>query len=231
LRRTTGDSGAARFSGLTPGEYAIAVESDSFLTHRQQVVLVAAPLTLEVMLTRRPAIASSATKGTRSIAGRVVSPTGEPIAGASVGSSDANGAFATTDGQGVFELQAVGDGPLAIFATAPGYAAKHRRGVSPDTRNVTLELEPSAMLRGSLDWPAGVERLILGVCHYDAHFRKELCIARQIYRPPAAAYEIPNLPSGKYDLVVEATGRDPQRYPIEVLAGAVADGPRIAWPD
>jgi hypothetical protein len=228
-REASALDGRVSFSGLSPGGYRLVVEHSNFVTQRRELVLEGTLHTLEVALagTVLPSASSSA-RPSRSVRGRVISPTGDPIAGASVGSGAPGSNFATTDRDGAFVLNDVGDSPLQVFATAPGYAAKHRRGVAPGSQDLTIELELPTTVRGALAWPQGAERVDVSVCHYDEFFRREICIARRTYRPPSDSYEVPNLPSGDYELVVEADGFSPSRFPLRLSAGTVLDGPQVA---
>lgn len=224
----SGPDGSLRFSGLSPGNYTLEVAHAAFIAQRRELAVLGALRTVEVTLARAaPPSASSAAPSPRTVRGRVISQTGEPIAGASVGSAAPGSDFVTTDDDGAFVLNNVGDSPLQIFATATGYASKHRRGVAPGSEDVTLELEPPAIVRGELTWPGGAERVDVSVCHYDPFFRREICIARRTYRPPTTSYEVTNLPSGDYELVVEADGFSPRRVPLKLAAGAVIDGPAL----
>ena len=155
----------------------------------------------------------------RTIAGRVVDADGRPIAGASVGSADDGSSIVSSDEQGRYELAGLGEFPVSLFATAPGFGATHLRGVAPGKRNVEIVLERAASLDGRLTLGEGVSRVMISVCRHDEWFDKEICVARRLYEPPEPTFALANLPPGAFELVVEAEGHRTARVPVTLLPG------------
>lgn len=163
------------------------------------------------------------------ISGRVLSPEGEPIDGAHVGSTDLGGGFVTTDESGSFELGGLAHDPVALFATAQGFAPVQRRNVATGSRGLDLVLERPAVIRGQVILPSSAERLDVSVCRFDEAFQREICIARRSYRPPVTEYLLDQLPSGDYELVAEVAGQSTQRTRVRLEAGSSVQGPTLTW--
>lgn len=147
----------------------------------------------------------------RALSGRVVDEAGATLAGARVGSSDEAGAFATTDEEGRFELSGLGDAPVNVFATAEGYAPRHLRALRPGSANVEIRLQRPASIEASVTLASEAKSLMVSVCEYDAHFSKEVCVARRLYEPPEREILLEGLPSGTWEVVLEASGHHPER--------------------
>jgi len=162
----------------------------------------------------------------RFLSGRVRSPDGQPIAGAQVGTSDEGSLLATTDGEGRFELGGLGEEPINLFATAEGFAPKQIRGVRPGSAGFDIALERPATVVGEVEHGAPTA-VRVGICHFDPHFAKELCIARQELEPTQTTYRFDGLPSGNYDVVVEADGFETERKGVRLEADETTTAPLV----
>lgn len=162
----------------------------------------------------------------RAISGRVLSDEGTPVAGAKVGSSDEGSALSVTDEAGRFELGGLGAEPVNLFATADGYAPRQIRGVRPGAAGFDLTLERPAALSGRVSF-GKASSFVVSVCHLDAHFGREICIARQQIEPARSEYTLGELPSGSYDVVIEAPGHHTERARILLRAGETASVPEL----
>jgi hypothetical protein len=152
------------------------------------------------------------------LTGRVVDAEGRPIAGAQVGASGDGSLFVETDVDGRFELTGLGREPVNLFATAPGYATSHVRAVRPGSR-ISIVLAAPAELLGRVHALGRRETLLLGVCSWDQHFNKELCVQRSLLRPADEFFHFKNLPAGAYEFVIEQTGHELLRKPIRLVSG------------
>ncbi|MCC6903058.1 MAG: carboxypeptidase regulatory-like domain-containing protein [Polyangiaceae bacterium] len=150
----------------------------------------------------------------RTLSGRVVDDRGAAVPGAKVGSSDDTGGFTTADDAGRFELGGLGDEPINVFAMATGFAPRHVRGLRPGSANVELRLERPSSLEASVELASAAKSLMVSVCARDAHFAKEICVDRRIVEPPEREIVLEGLPSGTFDLVLEAEGHHAERTRI-----------------
>lgn len=163
------------------------------------------------------------------VAGRVVDSRSAPVPGAQVGSNEATSGFVVTDERGAFELGGLSGAPVNVFATAPGFPAAHRQNVQAGTRGIELVLQPPATVHGAFALPPEATRVDVALCHLDEGFERELCVARRIFRAPAATYVLDRLPAGVYELVFEVEGRPVQRFPVELASGRELEGPSVSW--
>jgi len=162
----------------------------------------------------------------RFISGRVLDPTGSPVVGAHVGSSDEGAALAETDAEGRFELGGMGAEPVTVFATAPGYAPKQMRGVRPGAAGFDISLEAPASVTGRVrGGPA--PSLSVSVCHLDSYLDEEICLARRMLDPPDSEFSIDGLPSGGFDVVFEAAGYAEERVRVTLRPGATTTIPPV----
>lgn len=152
----------------------------------------------------------------RVLSGRVVDETGAAVPGARVGSSDEGGGITTADEQGRFELTGLGDATVNVFATAEGFAPRHLRALRPGSANVELRLQKPASVEARVVLASEAKSLMVSVCEYDSHFSRELCVARRLYEPPEGEIVVEGLPSGTYDLVLEASGHHQERVRIQL---------------
>jgi hypothetical protein len=155
----------------------------------------------------------------RFISGRVLDSAGSPIAGAHVGSSDEGASLATTDADGRFELGGMASEPVSVFATATGYAPRQLRGVRPGAAGFDISLEAPASVSGSVR-VGSAPSLSVSVCHLDPYLKEEICVARRLLDPPQAEFRIDGLPSGGFDVVLEAPGYSEERVRVTLRPGA-----------
>ncbi len=163
------------------------------------------------------------------ITGRVVDPAGQPVASASVGSSDDKAGLVSSDVNGRFELTGLGSRPVNVFATAPGFAPLQRDQVAPGTRELTLTLQAPASLSGALTLSSVSQDLELALCRYDATHATELCVARAIYRAEDSRYSFSRIAPGDYQLVARVNGHELSRQPVRLAAGQAAAGPALSF--
>jgi hypothetical protein len=163
----------------------------------------------------------------RTLSGKVVNASGEPVAGAHVGAADEGSALTSADPQGRFELGGLADGPVNVYATAPGYGPSHVRGVFPSGKPIEILLELAASISGELRLEAPASSVMVSVCRHDPQIADELCIARQRYEPPSTSFLLENLPVGVYDLVIEADAHDSQRVSVSLSPGQNFTVPRV----
>ncbi len=200
---------------LSPGTYRVKVATGRHLPYASpdlQLSAAGASVTHDIRL-----------EAGRVLAGRAADTDGKPVLGASVGSSDPGSGATTTDADGRFELKGMGDKPINVFAAHPGFAATHERGLRAGVRGVELRLERESKIRGRILWPAGVNEMLISACHYDAHFKKELCLVRVQLRRPDAEYTLGGLPAGRFDVVLEGDGLVTQRVNATVGVGVVTE--------
>jgi protocatechuate 3,4-dioxygenase beta subunit len=160
---TLGGSGRFQIDHLEPGSYAIEVSpsnqgwqaTSGFETLRIPPV----PAGSDNVIIR---VSSGAT-----VAGRVLSESGAPIAGAGVialpkqlkpeerrNPYQTSRPAAITNGRGEFELKGVGSEPIEVIALAVGYQPGTEE-VSPGGGAVTLRLEKGARIEGKVLLPDG----------------------------------------------------------------------------
>lgn len=156
----------------------------------------------------------------RAISGRVVDDTGAPVAGARVGASDEGPALATTGEDGAFALHGLGDAPVNVFAIAAGFAPRHKPRVAAGSSGVLLTLERPASVSGHLDASLTRPRsLRVRVCHHDERVGRELCVASRIYDPAEPSFSVGGLPSGKYQVLLEADDGRAARISVTLAPG------------
>src|SRR5690606_12451932 len=104
--------------------------------------------------------------------------------------------------QGRFELAGLGDEPVNIYATAPGYGPTHLSDMRPGARGVRIVLERAATLSGSVTLAGQARSLMVSLCRHDERIDDELCVARRMYEPPEASFALEELPAGSFDVVL-----------------------------
>lgn len=206
----TNASGTFAFAGLDPGEYFVHVAAAGFRAKDGAKLTLADRGRVEERIRLEQG---------RTIAGRVRDEAGTPLGEVSVGSSDVSGALAVTDAEGRYELGGLGEGRVNLFATKDGYAPRQLRGIATGGRNVDLTLERPASVEGVIVRKGGPKSLMVSACQRDAHFEKEICIARVQLLPDATSFLLENLPSGNYELVLDGEGERIERVRFTARAG------------
>ncbi len=197
---------AGRFviTELTPGRYTLSVVSARHRRHEREVRLVSAEeREVEVVLTTG-----------RVLAGKVVDSAGRPVAGTNVGTSDLSGFAVQSAEDGSFELMGLGDDPVNLFAQKSGYAPRHEHGVRPGGRGLVLTLEVESAVRGRVEGMPDAGAVTVSLCRLDAHFGRELCVARALVYPAEPTFELKGVAAGRYDLVGEIGEQEVARVPI-----------------
>ncbi|MBK8996652.1 MAG: carboxypeptidase regulatory-like domain-containing protein [Myxococcales bacterium] len=206
-RCETPPDGRCEVGELEPGAYVVHAFTGRHRPGRGEVRLEAAGTLTEHTVRLEAG---------RVLSGRVVDEAGAVVPGARVGSSDEGGAIVTADEQGRFELTGLGDAPVNVFATAEGFAPRHVRALRPGSANVELRLQKPASLEARVTLASEAKSLMVSVCEYDTHFSQELCVARRLYEPPEGEIVVEGLPSGTYELVLEASGHHQERVRIQL---------------
>ncbi|HEV8578248.1 MAG TPA: carboxypeptidase-like regulatory domain-containing protein [Thermoanaerobaculia bacterium] len=146
----TGADGKFRLEGLRRGErYDLSVSHAGYVMATAPGVQAptAEPIRIEM-------------KAARSIAGRVVGPTGEPVAGASLSrieelrfggtSSASSSSVGTTDSEGLFRVPGLPAGTVNLAVSAEGYEARKVEGLQipegRDLEGVEIRLQRGAIL-------------------------------------------------------------------------------------
>jgi hypothetical protein len=208
---STDPSGAFRIAGLDVGSYRLYVRTGRHRPHYEGPVRLAR----HGDSTR---VAIRLEDGS-TLSGRVVDAQRQPVSGASVGSSDDGSALVSTDELGRFELAGLADGPVNVFASSAGFAPTQLRGVRAGDRNLEIVLEHAASLDARITLAVAANKLTVSVCKHDAHFDKEICVARKLYEPPEPNISLEGLPVGEHELVVEADGHATARIPVSLSPG------------
>jgi protocatechuate 3,4-dioxygenase beta subunit len=209
----TGPDGRCEVFELAPGRYTLRAHSGRHRPAVDSVRLVPGDTT-----TPHTIILAEG----RVLSGRVVDPEGAAVPDARVGSSDPGGGFASTDADGRFELRGLGEAPINVFATAPGFAPRHVRALRTGTANVELRLERPASVEARVLLAGESRSLMVSVCELDSHFGKEVCVARRLFEPPTVDVRLEDLPSGTFDLLLEAEGHHPERLRVRLRSAELA---------
>lgn len=217
-RCTTDSSGACALSNLPPGEVRAFVRTGKHRPKYSEVLRLAAGETRRVELQLELG---------RVISGRVLSDEGAPLPGAKVGTSDDGSSLAVTGDDGRFELGGLGAEPVNLFATAEGFAPRQIRAIRPGAAGFDVTMERPSAVNGRVSFGAATS-FTVSVCHRDAHFGREICIARQLVDPARADYRIDGLPSGSYDVVIEAPGHHAERARILLRSGETLTAPELS---
>jgi hypothetical protein len=212
----TDGAGACEVSALRPGRVRVYVHTGRFRPKTTEPIACESGRVASVEVSLEPG---------RFLSGRVRSSDGQPLAGVHVGSSDEGSLLTSTDSEGRFE-GGLGEEPINLFATAEGFAPKQIRGARPGSAGFDITLERPATVVGEIE-RGSAAAVRVGICHFDPHFAKELCIARQALEPGQSAYRFEGLPSGSYDVVVEADGFQTERESVRLEAGAMATVPHV----
>ena len=160
------------------------------------------------------------------VRGLIIDASQQPVMHAAVGGTDPGVETTLSGADGRFELRGFGDDLTKVFVHAAGYATKVVHHVKPGTTDVIVALERAAIVTGKTRVPSTVDHVLVSACHLDEQFHKEICVARQVVRPPSDRYRLEGLASGQYDLVVEAQG-----YPLRREVVLVKPGQEFAGPD
>jgi hypothetical protein len=152
------------------------------------------------------------------IAGRVVDSAGQAVSGAHVGASHDGVGVVRSNAEGEFELTGLTNEAVNLFATAPGFAPRQLTGLRPGKRGVEIVLEAPASVSGRVRAPTASGSVLVSVCRFDEHFEKDLCIARASVEAPYD-FRLEDLPSGRFDVVVEAPGQSTVRRAIALSPG------------
>lgn len=157
------------------------------------------------------------------IAGRVLDPAGEPLAGARVRGdpeADEPGAEAVTDDDGRFVLRDLAPGPHRVEARHPGLAPVWASGVPAGADALVLQLSRGAAIVGTIaseDGTAIAGATVVALRHGGPLTR--VSQAQTTVFDAAGEYRLEGLPPGTYDVVGGAAGHALVRVPgVEVDA-------------
>lgn len=114
IERTTADDGTFTLDRLQPGDYAVVVAADGYVTDRLSVTV------RDGMYTRANAQLDAATPRDGVVRATVTGPDGEPVEGALVTATDGSTtASATTDDDGAAVVSGVGSLTVAVSVSDP----------------------------------------------------------------------------------------------------------------
>jgi len=144
-------SGKFTIGGIEPGAYLVAAEAAGHLTRSVpgiQVVSGRTVMDVEIRLGEGSAVA-----------GRVISPAGEPIRGATVTVTDTSEGsrreVRTTNARGEFRVDSLGQEPVEVEVKMEGYQSARRQGVPVNVENLEFMLERLGTMRGTAYDEAG----------------------------------------------------------------------------
>jgi protocatechuate 3,4-dioxygenase beta subunit len=210
----TDQDGRYRIEGLEHGSYEVTVFAGAgrSAASRQQVSLDA-DQELDIDL------------ATGGIHGRVLaSADGSPIPGAVVTLSDddnTEGLDVTADARGLFHLSEVAAGPSTARARQQGYGVARQEltvGAGEDVE-LTFKLERTSGLSLDVAGPRGpVESVDLAVIDGAGH----LLLAGELTASEGGRVNLEGLPSGSYEVLLEAPDSAVSRFPLQVPSDPIA---------
>ena len=241
----TGPDGAFRVVGLTDGARGVTVEAEGWLSAKETVTLGAQTSTRQDF-TLKP--------GYR-VSGRVVSPDGGPVPGATVGVTAKGGGSgnpmaamfggggaqrsATTDETGAFVVTGLQDGPYEVTAEAPAFLPGTVAGVLPGAEDVVVSLGAAATIRGIVVSQAdgtpvaGAQVRRKGKAQRGAGNPFMAAFARDPAVVSAAdgTFAIEGIAPGAYEIWASAKGfADTAKLKVDAVAGATVGDLSLALP-
>jgi hypothetical protein len=229
---TTDARGEFRFQA--PDETVIEARHEGFAPARGAVdfgVQVSRRMTLRLAAREQGAANED---GSESIAGRVLSPEGEPVAEALVRASFElenratrhaemrAGGQTVTDEEGRFTIDGLDRGAYALTASHPEHAPGEAEGVASGRRDVELRLARGARLAGRVTDGAGapVAAFTIVVATSPGPLERTTAAARSVF-DPEGRFAIENLQAGAYVVSASAHGFAPSPEQPATVPGEV----------
>lgn len=143
----------------------------------------------------------------RSVSGRVVDEAGVPVEGASVIASNETAAVVKSDPEGRFEVTGLGDQPVNLSASAPGFGTIYRRRLPPGSTEVEMRLPRGGRITGRVTAapPPGWFAVILS--RFDEEIGKVQRVKTEtVVYSGAGEFSLKDVTPGAYWIDVEARG-------------------------
>lgn len=154
------------------------------------------------------------------IRGRVLSPEGAPLAGATVGCSGKGSSFEQTDPSGRFIIGGLEEEPVNVFALAKGYPAKYVYAIRPGTEGLEIRLIEGGGVRGRL--PEAVEAEV-SLWRFVPELGKRIRTAGARIPAHRPTFEFDPIAPGEYSLEVAANGHPPFSRKVRISSGRTTD--------
>jgi protocatechuate 3,4-dioxygenase beta subunit len=164
------------------------------------------------------------------VSGTVTSEDGNPIAGATVSSTDATSyAITTTDSDGKFKLEGLSGGQIAIAARASGYSLLVQRGIQPNTENLILTLRKAGTVSGRVIAEAPLpEFVVIIYAPAPQPGKPRTVVAQAISRRAQGGFTVQDVPPGRYTVEARIPGYTQTSAPeVTVTAGETTTGVEI----
>lgn len=221
ITQKTGADGTAKLAGLDPGWQSLAVTADGY-----------APAQQLAQVTPDPAEVTIAMVSGARVAGRVVDPSGKPVAGAVVAVEDTaaiftsgTGGTATSDAQGKWTIAALGAGTYRFRATkepwAPGISLAARVDGVHAHEGVEIRLEEGARIAGKVVDAKGAPVAAAAVRLADAD-ADPWRGTRQVFADDQGAFSVGGLARRPYELVAQHETGSSETVKIDLGAKAEA---------
>jgi hypothetical protein len=223
--RRSDSRGDFELENLPPGEYSVVAQAMGYPAEQVTVVLEGeggadlGPIVFEDGL---------------GIAGVVVDPAGEPVAGAQVTASrtpepmeemlgqETESANAETSPDGSFRLRGLDEGSFRLFAGAPGYRGDEPLTVEAGAADVVLVLQRAGAIAGTVVGADG--KPIVGYHVLAESGERRFGRARDFHSAFDGRFQIDQLAPGEYAITVMAEGLKPGKLSrIAVRAGETTE--------
>jgi hypothetical protein len=164
--------------------------------------------------------------------GRVLDEAGAPIEEATVTARNEEIVAVSTDKEGRFTIDGLGDEPIYCFASARGYGPVHLRELVPNTTGLEIRLPKGARLEGRVVAAALPPQFTVNLYRYEGvgqeyRYRSRPFSTRNILpdgKPgePYGEFLFDDLPPSSYRIEIEAQGHQPLDIPqYQLKAGQV----------
>jgi hypothetical protein len=184
------------------------------------------------------------TRRTGTIAGLVVGPDGQPVAGASVSAAperDGRGYKGNEDGRsvtgpdGAFLIEALRKGSYTLWARSSESPEAERRGVATGARDVRIALGRAASVAGMFVGADGrpVSSYTLMAVppgkgeDIQIRMMRDVGTSSQVVNDARGAFQLARLTAGHYDLVASAPDGQSARAEVSVSEGEKKQGVRL----